>query len=85
MRIIRIIFIELCAVLGVLLAALTLPRSTPTLTFAIVSVAVLLLINYFLFSKKQRQSKDDSNRSFAVAKLMIACALYWLFHWVLRK
>jgi hypothetical protein len=84
-----ILLVEIGMSMGIIAAAFTVPRSTPLLTFLIVSGAVFALGNLLLI-KTQRQSYSKESPSELQRKpnlypIFILFALYWLAWFIARK
>ena len=83
-----ILVVELAMLLGIVMSAFTVPRSTPLLTFLIISGAVFVLGNVLLFKKTKETSFEGDlhklRRSSRFYRVLALLALYWLWCFLTR-
>jgi hypothetical protein len=84
-----VVAIEIGMLLGIIVAALTVPRRTPLVTFLVISGGVFVLGNVFLFKRaRQASSEENSPNNESESRLygvVILFALYWLWWFIIHK
>jgi hypothetical protein len=84
-----IVFVETGMTCGIILAALTVPRSTPLSAFVVISAAFFIAGNILLIKKARGVSasetvtKDDFWPR--IYKILAVCTIYWLLCLLLRR
>jgi hypothetical protein len=88
MKKLTIVFVEIGMLLGIVLAAFTVPRSFPLLTFLIISAGFFVVGNVLLLRKlKQRQTGEfpsDGKVWPHLYRVFIMCGAYGLLCFLLR-
>ncbi|HJW98881.1 MAG TPA: hypothetical protein VJ453_01915 [Terriglobales bacterium] len=86
----RVSMIEIGMVLGIVSAAFIVPRSTPLITFGIISGVVLVLGNVLLITNIRRVSSEEARglsreQNRRLNLIIIVFTVYWLLCFLLRK
>jgi hypothetical protein len=90
MRKITVVGIEIGMLLGIVVAAFMVPRSTPLMTFAIISGAVLVLGNVLLI-RQMKQVQGGERQSLTPKRnrnldlIILLFVIYWVVSFLLRK
>lgn len=89
MKKLTIVLVEVGMLFGVVLAALTVPRTTSLSMFLIVSGTVFALGNVLLYKRLKQAPADkaalNANRKSSLYAPMILIAVYWLWWFFMRK
>jgi ABC-type Fe3+-siderophore transport system permease subunit len=87
---IAVVAVEIGMLLGIVAAAFTVPRSTPLLTFGIISGAAFVLGNVLLIRRRRNQQPGDGQglspqRKRNLTLIIVLFAVYWMICFLLRK
>ena len=84
-----IVFFEIGLMGGIVLAALTVPRSTSLSTFMIISAAFVIVGNIFLVKKPHSTGVGEpaAKKKFwtGIYKVMAVCTIYWILWFLLQR
>jgi hypothetical protein len=85
-----LVLIEIGMLLGIVAAAFMVPRSTPLLTFGIISGAVFVVGNVLLISKMRQKSVGEKQalspqRERHLNLIIVLFVIYWILSLLLRK
>ena len=87
---ITVVGVEIGMLLGIVAAVFMVPRSTPLLTFGLLSAVILVLGNILLFIKIRQVSTGEpqglsAERNRYLNLIIVLFTVYWLVCFLLRK